>query len=477
MPIIPGLNEDCATLVLDCLETPSLLSIALTSRAAVHPVHLRLVHDPRLTTSGRASSFLKFVIGRSLESALHILRFNINAAQRADPWPTLLADVLQRATNLSRLAVLLSSTVTGPGYCDRIFDACQQRFFDALVNLTPALKHLRICQCNPEDLMALQGIQGLRSIWLSTSVYDTEPEMMASNMASIKRIIAGNANTLQDVSLVCPNSKGVQLRFEGTCPLVTRFAFFQVPIDFTSLSRAFPNIRRLKQEYDAPEDLGASPVLPELTTLVTTDALSQPILAGAHSDYPLLRCLIIINIHRYYSSTWFSSLLQTIKRFYIHELSLRDVAVPPGFFDQPSEVKTNPIATFLSQLLEGAPHLRKLDLCLTYEYEEAQVDSVVSVFLYDVRVLINHVLDGDSARLCRARTRTRESRILVAFYGLVLGKPSVSEKPGGIRQSLVHRLSTFGPSADVTGDSGVQMDAALEDRQRRPPAQCGDPAV
>ncbi|KAA1475786.1 hypothetical protein DENSPDRAFT_447227 [Dentipellis sp. KUC8613] len=382
MPIIPGLNEDCATLVLDCLGTPSLLSMARTSRAAVHPVHLRLVHDLRLTSSERASSFLTFVIGRSLESALHVLRFYIDAVKKTDPWPTLLADVLQRATNLSRLEVSLKTSVTGPGYCVRIFDTCQQRFFDALVNLTPALTHLHIGQCSPDDLTALQGIQGLRSIWLGTSVYESrEPEMMASNMASIKRIIAGNANTLQDVSLVCPNSKGVQLRFEGTCPLVTRFAFFQVPIDFTSLSRAFPNIRRLKQEYDAPEDLGASPVLPELTTLVTTDALSQPILAGAHSDYPLLRCFIIINIHRYYSSTWFSSLLQTIKRFYIHELSLRDVAVPPGFFDQPSEVKTNPIATFLSQLLEGAPHLRKLDLCLTYEYEEAQIDSVVSVFL------------------------------------------------------------------------------------------------
>ncbi|TFY58860.1 hypothetical protein EVG20_g7996 [Dentipellis fragilis] len=376
MSTIPGLDEDCATVVLDCLETPSLLSMALTSRAAIHPVRLRLVHDPHLTTGERATSFLTFVLDHSLESALHILRFNIHAANQADSWPTLLADVLQRATNLSRLEVYLNST--GPGDF-RIFGTCEKRFFDALVNLTPALTHLHISLCHPDDLMALRGIRGLRYIWLSTSFNSMEPEMMASNMASVKRIIEDNVDTLEDISLLLPSSKGSHIRFDRTCPHVARFAFFAVSIDFTNLSQAFPNVQRLEQSYQmkTPDDLGDCPVWPKLTTVVTTDALLQPTLA--RGDYPLLRCLIIADIRSYYSPSWFQGILETIRRFRTHELSLRKVVIPPEELDKPSQYNNGLIVAFLSQLLESAPHLRKLDLAFRPEYYGARVDNVTRI--------------------------------------------------------------------------------------------------
>ncbi|TFY71394.1 hypothetical protein EVG20_g1607 [Dentipellis fragilis] len=381
MSIIPGLNEDCAMVVFKYMETSSLLSMALTSRAAIHPVRLRLVHDSHLPTGARASSFLTFILNHSLESALHVLRFDVHTLDQADSWPTLLADVLQRATNLSRLEVDLNSTSVWPVH-SRIFrGACEQRFFNALINLTPALTHLHLSLCHPDDLMALQGIQGLKYIWLSMSFDSMEPEMRASNMASVKRIIVDNADTLEDISLLLPSSKGSHTRFDRTCPHVTRFAFFAVSIDSTNLSQVFPNVQPLEQSYEmrTPEDLGTqSPVWPGLRTLVTKDVvLPHPILA--RGEYPLLRCLVIGVIRFLYSPAWFQGLLQTIRRFCIHELSLRDVIVPPELLDEPSQFNSDTVKTFLSQILGSAPHLRKLDLGLRPEYQEARVDNVTRV--------------------------------------------------------------------------------------------------
>ncbi|KAA1475794.1 hypothetical protein DENSPDRAFT_932604 [Dentipellis sp. KUC8613] len=377
MSPIPGLDEDCAMLVLNSMETSTLLTMALTSRAAIHPVRLRLVHDPRLPTGARASSFLTFVLDHSLEQALHILRFDVRTLDQVDSWPTFLADVLQRATNLSRLEVYLN--LTGPEY-SRIFGACEERFFHALVSLTPALTHLHLSLCHPDDLTALRGIRGLRYLWLSPSFNSMNPEMMASNMSSIKVIIEGNADTLEDIWLMCPSSKGSDIRFARTCPHVTRFAFFAVSIDYTNLSQTFPHVQRLEQSYElkTPEDLGASPpVWPELTTLVTTDVLLQPTLA--RGDYPLLRCLIIADIRPYYSPSWFEGILGTIRRFHIHELSLRKVTIPPEELDKSSQYNDGLVAAFLSQLLDSAPHLRKLDLAFRPEYYGARVDNVTRI--------------------------------------------------------------------------------------------------
>ncbi|KAA1475797.1 hypothetical protein DENSPDRAFT_842656 [Dentipellis sp. KUC8613] len=381
MSIIPGLNEDCAMLVLKYMEAPSLLSMALTCRAAIHPVRLRLLHDPHLPTGARAASFLTFVLNHSLEPALRILRFDVHTLDQTDSWPAL-ADVLQRATNLFRLEAYLNPTSVWPEH-GRIFGACEQRFFHALVDLTPALTHLHLSLCHPLDLAGLHGVRGLKHLWLSTSFDSMQPEMMASNMSSIKDIIANNADTLEDISLTCPNSKASQIHFDPShpCARVTRFAFRAVCIDYTNLCEVFPNVQRLEQSFElrAPEDLGdQSPVWPALTTLVMTDVvLQQPLLACG--EYPLLRRFVVGDIRFLYTPAWFQGLLEIIRRFRIYELSLRDVLVPPEALAVASQLTDDVVTAFLSQLLESAPHLRKLDLGLRPEHFAAPVDNVIRV--------------------------------------------------------------------------------------------------
>ncbi|KAA1475781.1 hypothetical protein DENSPDRAFT_883825 [Dentipellis sp. KUC8613] len=345
MSTFPGLNEDCAALILDCLDTPSLLSISATSRAALLPARVRLVRDVRLLSDERALSFLHFVLAHALEPAVRSLYFSIWAFDMA-AWAPLLAHVLPRADTLRRLEVVLGVR--------------EPRFFALLRGLSPALTHLHIYDLTARSSEALRGIRGLRL--LSLSVEHESHEAMQTTMGVIKAVIADNADTLEDVAVAGPYMRGtapLEVRFvpaERKCPRVTRLAIQRLGFDLAAVAHTFPNVERLERDCEAalPDDAESGTVWPKLGTLVAPARVVLPMVA--QGNYKMLRCLVIPPSSS--APLRVEDTLNAIRNLRIEELSL---SIPSVNLGDPSPDSDGSVL-FLAQILGSAPHLRKLDL-------------------------------------------------------------------------------------------------------------------
>ncbi|KAA1475782.1 hypothetical protein DENSPDRAFT_874234 [Dentipellis sp. KUC8613] len=406
--MFPGLNEDCSFLALKYLETTSLLSVALTSRAAVHPVRLWLVRHTYITSEKRLIAFLTFVLDHSLESAMHGLSvfFREWATGPHTFWPRLLADVLPQATNLSRLELNLHplQRFSNPLKPERFetFDECKQRLFDVLANDMPALTQFYLHRIEPETVIALQGIRGLRAIRLDVQHHslNTDANARVSAMDVIKKILADNAETLADVSLLESHAPNPPIPFtvdELDCEFthVTRLSILGYPLSFDrslqNVTRIFPNLQRLHlgDSPKFPVDLVIGPVWPAMTTLIApSEFLSM--LARHDGNCPSLRRLVVAD-HRVSPLPRLQETLQSVRRFSIHELyliipiterddlrSLDDAAAPSGW---PSQISQN------------APNLRKLDLCLQPQGPR-EIQRIISVTPHLVTVPVACAFDN-----------------------------------------------------------------------------------
>ncbi|TFY58861.1 hypothetical protein EVG20_g8000 [Dentipellis fragilis] len=337
--IIPGLNEDCAFLTLTYLKTPSLLSMALTSRAAIHPVRLCLVRNTYLTNEEQLIAFLTFVIDHSLESALHHLciLFRQGSTGPETSWSRLLSDILHRATNLSRLWLSLHPSIlfTRRLMTPRIetLDGYKRRLFDVLVNYTPALTHLYLYRSEPENVVALQGIRGLTAILLDIQYdgSDTGTNARAPSMDAIKKILADNAETLVDVVLLESLLPDLPMPFtmgelECKLPHVIRLTIRRRPLLFDhglgNIARIFPNLQRLEldRSMKVSANLVLGPVWRALTTLIAPQDFLL-MLARHDDNCPSLQWLVVSH-RRGYPHSCLQEILQTVLRFPIYELFL-----------------------------------------------------------------------------------------------------------------------------------------------------------
>ncbi|TFY68773.1 hypothetical protein EVG20_g3414 [Dentipellis fragilis] len=150
-------------------------------------------HDPQSDARRRHETR---VVGHFTDFSVSLLTYAPRAyrpPQRlsscAEPETVLLADVLTRASRLTRLE-----------WPARIYPPS---LFDSLVNCTPGLTHLCIQGLNLEGAIALQGIRGLSVISFGLDIQQTVPRDYGIMSRMIATIVAGrgNADTLKDVTL------------------------------------------------------------------------------------------------------------------------------------------------------------------------------------------------------------------------------------------------------------------------------------
>ncbi|KAA1468328.1 hypothetical protein DENSPDRAFT_833583 [Dentipellis sp. KUC8613] len=366
MSIIPGLNDDCASITIGFLDTPSLLSMATTSRAALASVRLCLVRDVCFETDQNAISFLTFVITHTLEAAMRTFRFTAWDGGLKALWPNLLADVLTRATQLTWLEL----------WPERAFPPC---FFDAVINRTPALTRLHIKSYDMEWVMALQGIRGLSVISLTMNPGRISSEEVASRMGMVETVLADNADTLEDVSLstVCDlfEIEGKRIRLvlgEIRYPHVTRLTLQNLSFDLADINRHFPIIQRFAvgRSTMPVDNSGARLVWPILTTLVAPQSLLVPMLA--HSDCPSLHCLVVRSNFDPLPDLRINETLDSMRVFNgVQELSFTIPVRNPR--------ADNSAASFLWQVLGSVPHVRKLDIHLDLIFDRAEFIHLASL--------------------------------------------------------------------------------------------------
>ncbi|KAA1476392.1 hypothetical protein DENSPDRAFT_933016 [Dentipellis sp. KUC8613] len=360
MSIIPGLNDDCVIRTLHFMDTSSLSSMAATSRAALLLARPLLVRDVCLESDAQATSFLIMVIIHSLEHAMRTLCLAIGNGIHATPWPVLLGDVLTRTPRLTRLEL----------WPPRRYP---RSIFDSLVNYTPTLTQLCIQSLDIEGATALQSVRGLSSVSLGMDIQRVGRGEYAAMSRMVSAIITGrgNADTLQDVTLFSTiNSSAIQtgeVRFIGggaVCPRVARLTIHHISFDLADVARCFPNVQRLEtcQSLAPVDSLDEGVPWPKLTTLVAPQSLVVPMLA--HSDCPLLRCLVV-RTHYLDLDLRINETLDGVRVFdSIQELSL---AIPAR---DPDVGVRDSAAAFLWQVLGSVPNVQKLDLSVNFERAE-----------------------------------------------------------------------------------------------------------
>ncbi|THH09021.1 hypothetical protein EW146_g8804 [Bondarzewia mesenterica] len=189
--IFPPLNHDCSLYILDILDTPSLLSVASTSRIAMTTARRFLVQDVVLQADvERYSAFCEFVLLHDLTRHVRYLTVGcelVKASGHDKAFFSSLAEILEKAENLR-------------GF---VFEGCICRFPNA-AQIASALvdrpvSELSLCMglLLFRDLRPIYGLRVL-SVWewacdLSGSAL--------SNSSNLSNILSNNAHTLESLTM------------------------------------------------------------------------------------------------------------------------------------------------------------------------------------------------------------------------------------------------------------------------------------
>ncbi|KAA1475784.1 hypothetical protein DENSPDRAFT_446970 [Dentipellis sp. KUC8613] len=184
MSLIPALNADCASVILDYLDNSALSAFARTSHAAVQPMRLRLARYLRFTDFELAVAGLTFVQNHSLVRAVRSIIFDTLEEGWIPPLAALIADVLASATNLTRFHANEFAQLA----------LAEPRVMDIVVSSTPMLTHLHLRGLRRANLEAVRGLR-----------------------KHIVDIISGSAATLQEVSIDGPELR-MWLRIDVKVP-------------------------------------------------------------------------------------------------------------------------------------------------------------------------------------------------------------------------------------------------------------------
>ncbi|TFY57095.1 hypothetical protein EVG20_g8676 [Dentipellis fragilis] len=332
MSLIPALDADCTSIILDHLDNSALSAFACTSHAAVVPMRLRLSRSLHFTGVGSAITGLTFVQNHSLVHAVRAVIFGMLKEGWVPPLVALIADVLAFATNLMRFHAKEFAELV----------IADPRVTDIVVSSKPGLMHLHLHGLLREDLEDIQGVRGIRPV--TFGVQDNDFKIDCAKY--IAAIISGNALRLDtDVS---------------PCLLVSRPTLHNLAFLSEEVGRVFPNIQQQHLwrtnifPLEKRERLG--PYGPPLAR-----ALMLPV--PWYHDFASLRSLVIQTTMVAFHVEALTALLRQSP---LRDLSLSQVSIGrPQYQSPPSDIG---IATYplLSNIVSNANSLRRLDMRLKF---------------------------------------------------------------------------------------------------------------
>ncbi|THH17086.1 hypothetical protein EW146_g3658 [Bondarzewia mesenterica] len=235
--MFPPLNHDCALYILDILDTPSLLSLASTSRIAMTTARRFLVQDVVLRDGAEQySAFCEFVLLHDLTRHVRCLTIGFEVIRDAGYDKTFfssLAEILEKAEKLR-------------GF---VFEGCICRFHHAAqiasALVDRPLSELSVCM-GLRFFRDRRPITGLRVLsvgeWRASGCD-------LSALSILSNILTNNAHTLESLTMPCLDNYHLA-RILWPCPHVHTLHVNELYFATAEeVARAFPYLRSLDIKF------------------------------------------------------------------------------------------------------------------------------------------------------------------------------------------------------------------------------------
>ncbi|TFY71395.1 hypothetical protein EVG20_g1606 [Dentipellis fragilis] len=426
MSLLPHLNVDCTSLILDFLEPSNLASVSLTSHAAVALIRPRIVRNLHFGNPETAIAGLTSIFNHSLEHSVRTIVVDIET-YLPPSMISLIADLLLRAPNLTHFVV--------PRYKGLLkIEPC---IAHNLINHTHALTHLHLHGVWSPDLKAIWGIRGLKSVAFCVP-------WSGYNEHSIVAIIADNSETLEDITLSGENRISTVLQFgpeTPSCPLVSRLILQHLEVDQDELGRIFPNVTQLQ--------LWATTFV-MLSEAGETEMTLRPSITWCNSTFALLRSLTIHVLDPPLNPV---DLAPASHQYRLRDLSLLVCIIPQsGLYDfSAPETPVQPLQIY-SDIVSAARDLERLELSLIFD---GPFDPILLIPRWDPKLsgtstLTFVSLSFDFVRLDKATPGTGEFTEIVKQWFQSI--PSLS-----CMRLAIHSVETLWKRYSIASSSGVQQ--------------------